>query len=37
MPESFRMAQEIWASDFASGPSFTAPVSDLKSEEMETA
>jgi hypothetical protein len=22
MPESFRMAQEIWASDFAAGPSF---------------
>jgi dienelactone hydrolase len=22
MPESFRMAQEIWASDFATGPSF---------------
>ena len=31
MPESFRMAQEIWASDFNAGPSFTAPVSELNS------
>ena len=30
MPESFRMAQEIWATDFAGGPSFTEPESDLK-------
>jgi dienelactone hydrolase len=30
MPESFRMAQEIWSSDFAAGPSFTAPASELK-------
>ncbi len=30
MPESFRMAQELWASDFATGPSFTAPASELK-------
>ena len=37
MPESFRMAQELWASDFASGPSFTAPVSALKKEEMDLA
>jgi len=29
MPESFRMAQELWASDFTSGPSFTAPASEL--------
>jgi hypothetical protein len=34
MPESFRMAQEIWAADFASGPSFTAPASELKSEAL---
>jgi len=32
MPESFRMAQELWPADFASGPSFTAAASDLKSE-----
>ena len=37
MPESFRMAQELWASDFAGGPSFTAPVSELKDEAMEGA
>jgi dienelactone hydrolase len=30
MPESFRMAQELWAGDFAAGPSFTAPVSELR-------
>jgi hypothetical protein len=30
MPESFRMAQEIWGSDFAAGPSFTAPASELR-------
>jgi hypothetical protein len=35
MPESFRMAQEIWAADFAGGPSFTAPESELQSEAME--
>ena len=29
MPESFRMAQEIWAGDFEEGPSFTAPVSEV--------
>jgi dienelactone hydrolase len=29
MPESFRMAQELWASDFAAGPSFTDPTSLL--------
>ena len=29
MPESFRMAQEIWASDFEAGPSFTAPASEV--------
>ena len=29
MPESFRMAQEIWAGDFEAGPSFTAPVSEV--------
>ncbi|HEX4141292.1 MAG TPA: hypothetical protein VHY09_13160 [Candidatus Methylacidiphilales bacterium] len=33
MPESFRMAQEIWANDFAQGPSFTAPVSEVKDDE----
>ena len=32
MPESFRMAQELWAVDFAQGPSFTAPASELKGE-----
>jgi dienelactone hydrolase len=32
MSESFRMAQEIWGADFAGGPSFTAPESDLKNE-----
>jgi dienelactone hydrolase len=37
MPESFRMAQEIWAADFAGGPSFTSPASDLKEEAMEGA
>ncbi len=37
MPESFRMAQELWAADFAGGPSFTAPVSELKDEAMEGA
>jgi dienelactone hydrolase len=37
MPESFRMAQEIWASDFASGPSFTAPSSEMKSEALDLA
>jgi predicted esterase len=37
MPESFRMAQEIWGADFAGGPSFTAPVSELKDEAMEGA
>ena len=35
MPESFRMAQELWSADFAGGPSFTAPASDLKNEAME--
>jgi len=37
MPESFRMAQEIWGADFAGGPSFIAPESDLKNEAMEGA
>jgi dienelactone hydrolase len=37
MPESFRMAQEIWAADFARGPSFTASASELKNEAMEGA
>lgn len=37
MPESFRLAQEMWASDFASGPSFTAPESAAKSEVMDAA
>ena len=37
MPESFRMAQEIWASDFARGPSFTAPASELKDEALDAA
>ncbi len=35
MPESFRMAQELWAADFARGPSFTAPSSELKSEAID--
>jgi len=35
MPESFRLAQEIWGADFARGPSFTAPESELKPEAME--
>ncbi|HUB67809.1 MAG TPA: hypothetical protein VL981_10030 [Candidatus Methylacidiphilales bacterium] len=37
MPESFRMAQEIWASDFARGPSFAAPAMELKNETMDLA
>ena len=37
MPESFRMAQEIWASDFTQGPSFTAPVPDVKDEALDLA
>lgn len=37
MPQSFRMAQELWASDFAGGPSFSEPESDLKSEAMDAA
>jgi hypothetical protein len=32
MPESFRMAQEMWAGDFSKGPSFTAPATELKDE-----
>ena len=33
MPESFRMAQEIWAADFAQGPSFVAaPAEHVKDE-----
>jgi hypothetical protein len=32
MPESFRMAQELWAADFAEGPSFTAPAAELKDD-----
>jgi hypothetical protein len=37
MPESFRMAQELWASDFAQGPSFIDPAPDLKSNAMDAA
>jgi len=37
MPESFRMAQELWPADFASGPSFTSSASDLKDEAMDAA
>ena len=37
MPESFRMAQETWASDFAQGPSFTAPASELKDGAIDAA
>jgi poly(3-hydroxyalkanoate) synthetase len=37
MPESFRMAQELWPSDFASGPSFTAPVAETKGESLDLA
>jgi hypothetical protein len=29
MPESFRLAQEIWADDFEAGPSFADPVASL--------
>lgn len=36
MPESFRMAQELWPTDFASGPSFTAPASELKAHTLDT-
>ncbi len=28
MPESFRMAQELWSADFAQGPSFSAATSE---------
>jgi dienelactone hydrolase len=37
MPESFRMVQELWTSDFAQGPSFTAPASALKDEAIDAA
>ena len=37
MPESFRMAQEIWGADFATGPSFTASAAEVKSGAMEGA
>ncbi len=37
MPESFRMAQMLWAGDFASGPSFAAPASSVKDEAMDAA
>jgi hypothetical protein len=37
MPESFRLAQELWAADFASGPSFTAPLAESKSETLDLA
>lgn len=37
MPESFRMAQELWASDFAAGPSFSAPVAEAKGEALDLA
>lgn len=37
MPESFRMAQKLWASDFAAGSSFSAPASDLKGEGLDPA
>jgi dienelactone hydrolase len=37
MPESFRMAQELWAFDFTSGPSFTAPVPESKGEALDLA
>jgi dienelactone hydrolase len=37
MPESFRLAQELWAGDFAQGPSFTMPASELKDEMAEGA
>ena len=35
MPESFRMAQEIWAGDFGEGPSFTAPMSALRDQAVD--
>ena len=37
MPESFRMAQELWAGDFVRGPSFTLPAAELKDEVVEGA
>jgi len=37
MPESFRIAQEIWASDFAQDTSATSPVSEPKDEAMDAA
>jgi len=37
MPESFRMVQELWPSDFASGTSFTAPVQESKSDAIDLA
>jgi dienelactone hydrolase len=37
MPESFRMAQELWSDDFAQGPSFTAPISEAKGEAVDAA
>ena len=37
MPESFRIAQEIWAADFAQGTSATSPVSNEKDEAMDAA
>jgi dienelactone hydrolase len=37
MPESFRMAQELWASDFSMGPSFTSPAAELKGDALDAA
>jgi hypothetical protein len=37
MPESFRMAQELWVTDFATGPSFTIPASETKIEALDPA
>jgi len=35
MPESFRMAQELWASDFATGPSFAVSALALKADTLD--
>jgi len=37
MPESFRMAQELWPADFVKGSSFTVPTSELKTEALDPA
>jgi hypothetical protein len=37
MPESFRMAQELWAEDFSNGPAFTTAASELKNDALDAA